>query len=288
MGAMRASAHQIHRVIVCAILACYAAARTLQVITGPTPSLWLVALDVLSAAALAIVHGARHYGWRGILVFTGICVAFGNAVENLGVTTGIPFGHYRFLDVMGPRIYRVPVLLGLAYVGMAYASWTIARILVPSRSSPFSGARIIRIALVAACVMTAWDVAQDPVWSTFLHAWEWRDSGPWFGVPFSNDAGWLSTTFTIYLLFGLWLKRQRSEPGAVSGSMWPAVAFYAICAGGNVLQFFVRRPVTITYDALGRAWPVTSILAASALVSIFGMGSFAAVAAWRLSRLSTS
>jgi putative membrane protein len=117
MGGM--SPGREYRFLLPAILACYAGARVLQVITGPTPRLSLVALDVLSAAAFALLDGARHYGRRGILVFAGICLAVGNGVENIGIATGFPFGHYRFLEVMGPRFLSVPILLGMAYIGMA-------------------------------------------------------------------------------------------------------------------------------------------------------------------------
>jgi len=41
-------------------------------------------------------------------------------LSNLGVRTGFPFGHYSFTNLMGPKLFAVPILLGLAYVGMAY------------------------------------------------------------------------------------------------------------------------------------------------------------------------
>jgi putative membrane protein len=269
-----------YRFLLPAILACYACTRVLQVITGPTPWLSLVALDVLSAAAFALVDGARHYGWRGILVFAGICLAVGNVVENIGIATGFPFGHYRFLEVMGPRFLSVPILLGLAYVGMAYASWIVARILVGSfgRNGILG---LIALPAVASLIMVSWDVAQDPVWSTFLHAWEWRDGGSWFGVPLSNYAGWYGTIFTIYLLFAIYLRRSRVEDPR-SQPMGPAVAFYALCAAGNVLQVWVSQPVAVMPDATGRQWEVAQILRASALVSVFLMGTFVLLAAGRL------
>ena len=270
-----------YRSLLPAILVCYAAARVLQVITGPTPRLSLVALDVLSAAAFALVNGSRHYGRRGMLVFAGLCLAVGNVVENIGIATGFPFGHYRFLDVMGPRFLSVPILLGLAYVGMAYVSWMVARILLGASSG--EGIRgMVALPALASLVMVSWDVAQDPVWSTFLHAWEWRDGGSWFGVPLSNYAGWYGTVFIIYLLFATYLKRSAFEETVSRKPMGPAVAFYALCAAGNVLQVWVAQPVSMMADATGREWQVAEILRASALVSALLMGSFVLLAAGRL------
>ncbi len=269
------------RIVLVSILIGYATARVLQVVTGPTPRLWLVAADVLSAVAFALVIGVRQYGWRGILVFCGICLVVGNALENIGIATGIPFGHYRFLDVMGPKVFKVPILLGLAYAGMAYVSWTIARILLQSTSRRVDGIRLIRLPLLASLIMVSWDLAQDPVWSTYLHAWVWRDSGLWFGVPLSNFAGWYITVFTIYLLFALYLRRDAAQE-STQRPTWPAVAFYALCAGGNVLQLLVRRPSSVMVDALGRNWQVADILRASAFVSVFVMGTFVGLATARL------
>jgi len=181
------------------ILAAYVCARLLEVAPSPfartAPRLAVVALDVLSAAAFALVDGTRRYGLRGMLVFCGICVVVGNTIENLSVVTGFPFGHYYFADLMGPKLFHVPVLLGLAYIGMAYVSWRLGCLIVGSAWRE----AMVATPLAASCVMVAWDLAQDPVWSTALHGWVWRDGGPWFGVPVSNYLGWYGTVFTIYL-----------------------------------------------------------------------------------------
>lgn len=265
-----------YRFVLIAILVCYAAARVLQVVTGPTPWLWLVAADVLSAVSFALVDGSRRYGWRGILVFCGICLAVGNVVENVGIATGIPFGRYEFLDVMGPKFLSVPILLGLAYIGMAYVSWTLARILLGGSQ----GVHLLKLPALASLIMVAWDVAQDPVWSTFLHAWVWRDGGAWFGVPLSNYLGWYGNVFLICLLFAVYLRRA----GLVEAPAprWPAVAFYALCAAGNVAQVWVAQPVGVAADGAGRMWAVAGILRASALVSLLVMGGFVVVAGARL------
>jgi len=101
----------------------------------------------------------------------------------------------------------VPVLLGLAYIGMAYVSWTLAVLIVGDLNAPAAGIRVLTLPVVASFVMVAWDLAQDPIWATALHGWVWRDGGPWFGVPISNYLGWYGNVFTIYLLFAFYLRR---------------------------------------------------------------------------------
>src|SRR6516225_6062753 len=116
-------------IFVWALLAVYAFARILQVYPGRVPMLGVVALHVLPPAIFAVIHGTRAYRLGGILTFVAITLIVGNFFENLGVRTGFPFGSYYFTDLMGPKLSAVPIMLGLAYVGMAYLSWTLAGII---------------------------------------------------------------------------------------------------------------------------------------------------------------
>jgi putative membrane protein len=262
-----------------ALLALYAFTRILQILPFSTPSTPIVALEILSALSFAFIHGAQHYRRRGILIFAAICLVIGNIVENIGVLTGFPYGHYEFLPLMGPQLIRVPILLGLAYIGMAYASWTLARLILGATAAQPEGAQLFTLPLLAAVVMTAWDFAQDPVWSTILHAWRWRDGGIWFGVPLTNYAGWLLTVFLIYFAFAQFLRRSAATPQPAYPRWRAAIFLYAFCAIGNVLQLLRPQPVDLITDPSGVQWRTAAILRASALVSILVMESFA-IAAW--------
>jgi putative membrane protein len=267
------------------ILAAYLCARILEVTPTALPRTAIVALDVLSAVAFALVDGARHYRLRGILVFAFICLLVGNAAENLSIATGFPFGHYYFVELMGPKLFQVPVLLGLAYIGMSYVSWTLARAIVGNPQAPVAGLRIFALPAVASFIMVAWDLAQDPIWATVLHGWLWRDGGSWFGVPISNYLGWYGTVFTIYLLFALYLRRRRDAPITLPlVALRPALLFYALCAAGNVLQVLSTQAPALVHDPTGKQWRYADIATASALVSIFVMGGFAAAAWFRLAQ----
>lgn len=91
---------------------------------------------MLSALAFALVHGARQFGLRGILALTAICFVVGNLVENIGVATDFPFGRYYFAGLMGSNLFNVSILLGLAYIGMAYVSWVLARLVMQRIPTP--------------------------------------------------------------------------------------------------------------------------------------------------------
>jgi len=271
-----------------AIFIAYAVARVLEVFSGSIPHLWIVALDVLSATAFAALDGPRHYRWRTMLGFALICTVVGNVVENLGVAIGFPFGRYRFLELMGPKVFQVPVLLGLAYIGMAYVSWMLACLILKAPASAATSRSIFAVPMLASLIMTTWDVAQDPVWSTILHGWIWFDGGAWFGVPITNYLGWYANLFAIYLLFALYLKRLG--PAAIqseSASSWPAPVFYALCAMGNILQLATRSSSATVADPTGRSWAVSQIVAASAIISVACMGTYVYLG-WRSMGLRTN
>src|SRR5580658_11184110 len=132
-------------------------ARILQLFAGRVPSLLIVTFHVIPPALFAVVHGARIYRSRGILLFAGLCLGVGSLFESVSLRTGFPFGHYRFTDLMGPKLFDLPILLVLAYVGMGYLSWVLAVVILDCQNEPVSGRKIVLLPLAASFVMTVWD-----------------------------------------------------------------------------------------------------------------------------------
>lgn len=264
------------------LLALYAAARVLQIFPK-IPVLAVVALHVLPPVVFALIHGGISYRIRGILTFVALWLVIGNVFENLGVRTGFPYGHYYFTDRMGPKLFAVPILLGLAYVGMAYISWTLARLIVGNIQGSLTGSRMVMLPVVAAFIMVAWDFSQDPVWATVLHLWIWLQGGTYFGVPVSNFLGWYLTLYVIYQAFAVYLRKRSTNPGPLPSGYWQlAVLFYAVSAAGNVLLVIPQAGISVVSDATGVQWRVSDITGTCALISIFVMGAFALLAWIRL------
>lgn len=261
------------------LIAVYAYSRILQVFAGRASMLEVVALHVLPPLLFALIHGAILYRLRGRLIFLLICLVIGNIFENLGVRTGFPYGQYYFTSAMGPKVLVVPIFLGLAYIGMAYLSWTLARIILRNLQTPLAGRSVVAIPVLAAFIMVAWDLAMDPVWSTIVHAWIWRRGGSYFGVPLTNFLGWYLVVYIIYQLFALYLRAQppNSKPLPLTYSRAPII-FYAVSAAGNLVLLIPHHRSAMVTDSAGIHWNVSSIVAACAFVSIFIIGGFAALA----------
>jgi len=167
---------------------------------------------------------------------------------------------------------------------MAYLSWTLARLILGGMRNPLLGSRVVTLPLVAAFIMVAWDFSQDPVWSTILHLWVWRQGGAYFGVPVSNFLGWFLTVYVFYQLFALYLRGRSTNSDSLPASYWhQAVLFYALSAAGNVLLVIPQAGPSVVYDPTGTPWRVSDITGTCALVSIFTMGAFAVLAWARVS-----
>jgi uncharacterized membrane protein len=265
------------------LIVVYASARSLQAFPSRVPMLAIVALHVLPPLVFAFLHGAMLYGLRGILTFFALCVAIGGLIETCGVLTGFPFGHYYFTDVMGPKIFVVPIFLGLAYVGMGYLSWTLARVILGGLPNPLTGSRVVTLPLLAALFMVAWDLCMDPIWATVVRAWIWQQGGAYFGVPLSNFFGWYLTVYIIYQLSALYLRKRVINLGPLpSGYLQLAILFYGVSAAGNLLLLVPRPGLSQVTDATGKVWQVSSIVAACVFATIFTMDAFTVLAWIRL------
>jgi putative membrane protein len=192
------------------------------------------------------------------------------SLESVSLRTGFPFGYYKFTDLMGPKVFDLPILLALAYMGMGYLSWVLAVVILDCQNEPLSGRKIVLLPLAASFVMRAWDLSMDAVWADIDHAWVWRDGGSYYGVPTSNFFGWSLTVYIFYQLFALYLRNRVTIRSRTSH--WRlAILFYAASAAGNLLVVAPLSLPGVFVDAAGRHWAIPDILLASRLVSIFLM-----------------
>lgn len=182
---------------------------------------------VFSFFAAFLLACVPHVGWRKTLIFavTGYLIAF--ASEKLSITTGFPYGWYYYIDDTSQRelwVWGVPFFDSLSYVFLTYCSYATALFIL----SPLAikGANLITLetrairqswaALVlGAFLQTFLDIIIDPValqgdrW--FLgQIYGYYEDGLHFGVPVSNYAGWLLTSFVLVAAFQR-IDRKRDE-----------------------------------------------------------------------------
>jgi putative membrane protein len=165
-----------------------------------------VGLLTILMMCFSICHAWYSIGWKHTTIFFIITMSVSWIYEEIGVETGQIFGAYHYTDVLGAKFGHVPIIIPLAWFMMIYPSYVIANYITSSRyGRKYSTILpIVLLSLLSAIVMTTWDFIVDPFLSgPTQKAWIWENGGPYFGIPLQNFAGWLLTTFTIYLSFRL-------------------------------------------------------------------------------------
>lgn len=254
---------------------------------NPTPL--AQALAVLFIAS-ALAHAGLAYGWRHALVLFTICVVITFVIENIGAATGFPFGHYHFeVDADFFHIGTIPIIVGPLWFGAGYFSWVVASILLDGADRrldrPFN---FIALPVVAAFVMTQWDVVMDPPESTIAKVWIWHDGGADFGVPLSNYLGWLLTSWLFYSAFALYLRRRlamgsEGAQAAQQNRKLPSIAilFYVSAGLTHVTPWLLGQSGEVA-DAAGRVWQIHDLRETTVAVMLFTMFFTALLAALRL------
>lgn len=191
--------------------------------------------QTLALVLFSLAHALYALGWRHTLVFFGLSAFISWAYEQFGVATGLIYGAYYYTDILGFKVGHVPLLIPLAWFMMIYPSYVIANLIASDRptGSPSRLGALIWISLLSAMVMTAWDLVVDPILSgPAVGAWVWEQGGPYFGIPLQNYAGWMLTTFTVYLLYRLFESRVELRP---AGPLTPLIAAMPLIAYGAMM-----------------------------------------------------
>jgi putative membrane protein len=243
-------------------------------------------LLVLVAVAFGLIHGAMRYRWSGVVTFIGIALVVSNILENTSILTGFPFGHYHYTDALGPKLFLVPVVIGLAYFSTGYLAWVLSTVLVGDLRRGSTALTTFAVPFIASFLMVAWDLCFDPTASTIDHLWIWEQGGGYFGVPLTNYLGWFLTVYVFFQLFALYLRFRRPAPGETQpltrSYLAQAVVMYAVMGLTFVLTYVVANGNAQVTDAAGVVWRTASIAEARATVSISTMVFIAALSAVKL------
>lgn len=235
---------------------------TIYMVAGPPPGLpgtrVVMPLTTLLFFGFSLTHAAWRLGGRHALLLLGLTFGVSLAFESVGVLTGWVYGPYHYTDRLGVKAFGlVPLLIPVAWFMMSYPSFVLAETLAGAGPDG-SAKRAAWMALLSAMIMTAWDLGMDPAMVAAGH-WVWEVEGAYFGIPVHNYAGWLATTFCIYLLYRLIAARHRPRPWGTGGHGFESLPVLAYA-----VTWLSTAMVNLEIEQVGVA-----------LVSFFGMGSFA-------------
>lgn len=114
-----------------------------------------------------------------------VLTVYAYGIESVGVTTGWPYGYFRYLIELGPMVGGVPLGLPVFFLPLVVNAYFLSMLVV----GPADGRRSVRFA-VALVTVVGIDLVLDPA-AVALGFWRYLDGGIYYGVPVSNFLGWL-------------------------------------------------------------------------------------------------
>lgn len=179
------------------------------------------ALFLCASSLIPVYLLTTYYGWKKACQSLVLLSLFAYGIERIGVATGFPYGQFHYLTGLGPLIGGVPWLLPFAWIPLMIGAWQLA--------IRITEGRISRI-LWAAAILVTLDLVLDPG-AVALSLWKYQASGIYFGVPWTNFAGWVLSGSMGARLTHLSLPESRGPliywmvPLISTLGFWTAVCF---------------------------------------------------------------
>lgn len=152
---------------------------------------------VIIGALLLIQQEQRN---KQFWFFACICFFTGFIAELIGVHTGLLFGAYNYGTVLGPKMWQVPVLIGLNWFVIVYCVGSLMEQLhhkMASASATVVGATLVTISIVVdgAAIATLFDYFMEPV-AVSLGYWQWKTPD----IPVYNYICWFILSALLLLV----------------------------------------------------------------------------------------
>ncbi|MCA1832309.1 MAG: carotenoid biosynthesis protein [Actinomycetota bacterium] len=197
-------------------------------------------------------------GWRRALRFLIVSFAVTFAGEYASTHSSIPYGHYSYTTTTrGRELYlsNVPLFVPVAFGSVIWAGRSLAAATRPARSR-------IGLAFAGAVFATALDFIIDPM-TVRGHRWflgslyEYGSRGPYFGIPWSNFAGWLLVAFVVIGLDAALASGTHAGVEEESARRGRILAF-AICT-----FFIIVAAATALWSIAIAGFAITAVLVAA-------------------------
>jgi len=168
----------------------------------------------LVLVTVAIFSHHKEWNKQTIAVLASIFI-ISSAIEIIGVATGEIFGDYYYGTGLGVKIAGVPILIGLNWIFLVYASNGIV--------SKYTSNNIL-IVVGAALLMLVYDIVLEKA-APLMDMWAFSENNP----PLSNYVMW----FLLALLFNALLQafKVRTINTSARWLFFSQLAFFSIIVG---------------------------------------------------------
>jgi putative membrane protein len=162
-----------------------------------------------------LLTNSQIKSFKAYILFSFIAFMTGMVTEIIGVNTGLLFGNYAYGEVLGPKIYGVPFLIGLNWFVIVYCAGALltqgVELLKNKLQIKINGfASSILVIIGGAAITTCFDFILEPV-AVKLHFWSWENGQ----VPLLNYLCWFIIS-AILLVVKMYFKSIRINSFAIS------------------------------------------------------------------------
>ena len=179
-------------------------------LTGLLSGKLLLPLTTIFFFLFSLTHAISTLGRRNALLLFGITFVVSLLFESVNLLTGgLVFGPLIYTHKLGLKVFElVPLLIPVTWFTVGYLSLLIAERMVGREQLTLGR---IKLALLAAVILTAWDLGMDPMMVSKQY-WIWKVDGYYFGIPLQNYFGWLITSFFFFAAYLAISKRWHPSP----------------------------------------------------------------------------
>ena len=131
---------------------------------------------------------------KAFIIFITVCFLTGMIAEIIGVQSGWLFGEYAYGDVMGPKVFGVPLLIGINWFVLVFCCMIIIerlhvkmkqKYLENDLGGPPENLERLSIVVDGALLATTFDWIMEPV-AVKLEFWKWEAPA----IPIYNYICW--------------------------------------------------------------------------------------------------
>jgi bisanhydrobacterioruberin hydratase len=158
----------------------------------------------LGMCCISLLFSFEEFKWQRLVTFC-IAAVLGYAIEVIGVSTGILFGNYSYGENLGPKLFDVPVVIGLNWAALLLISQQVVTHFLNVNKRIFS-------AMLVATLMTAFDFLLELV-APQLDYWSFTNK---IYAPAQNFIAWWGVSF-ILALFTFRFFRNKNSNALVYG-----------------------------------------------------------------------
>ncbi|MEP7317291.1 MAG: carotenoid biosynthesis protein [Panacibacter sp.] len=156
---------------------------------------------LLMAALLVFTQRKKNISFY---IFLLICFGTGMVTEAIGVNTGYLFGNYVYGEVMGRKLFEVPLLIGINWFVIIFCAGTVVQKLsdwvykkIAVEIKPSVAVQVFSFITDAALLTTFFDWVMEPV-AIKLGFWQWLPNGE---IPLYNFLCWFIISAVLLTAF---------------------------------------------------------------------------------------